>query len=282
MPAPDFVVIGHAAVDVVPGGWRLGGTVTFAAAQAHRLGMRVGVLTSAAPDVDVQAQIPYADVVQLPAAQSTTFENIYVNGERRQRSEKRAAPIMRGDVPETWRDAPLVLIGPVLDEVEPSMAAAFTRESGVGVSPQGWLRSVDVEGNVVRRRYDGTPFWRGADAVFVSDEDLAGGREDTSAWTAEVPVIVMTESYRGAQVWSGGRWRRIGAFPANEVDPTGAGDTFATAFLIRFREAGDLDEAVRFGAAAASLSVGGPGVEATASREEIEAQMRRYPDVALR
>ena len=51
------------------------------------------------------------------------------------------------------------------------------------------------------------------------------------------------------------------AFPSEEVDATGAGDTFATGFLVRYRETGDVGEAARFGAAAASLSVEGVGVE---------------------
>jgi sugar/nucleoside kinase (ribokinase family) len=72
------------------------------------------------------------------------------------------------------------------------------------------------------------------------------------------------------------------AFPEDEVDPTGAGDTFATAFLIRFHETGDPAEAARFGAAAASISVGGTGADAIATREEIVARMRAHPEVALR
>ena len=118
--------------------------------------------------------------------------------------------------------------------------------------------------------------------MFVSDEDLIGGRDDTARWTADVPIVVMTEAYRGAQVHADGGWRRIDGFPAEEVDPTGAGDTLATAFLIRFRETGDLRESLRFGAAAASLSIAGAGADAIATRAEIEAHMRRYPEVTLR
>jgi sugar/nucleoside kinase (ribokinase family) len=92
----------------------------------------------------------------------------------------------------------------------------------------------------------------------------------------------MTESDRGAQVFVEGVWRRIGAFDEREIDPTGAGDTFATAFLIRLHETNDPAEAARFGAAAASLSIGGVGVEATPDRAQIDARMRRNPEVALR
>ena len=31
MPAPDFVTVGHAVRDLHAGGWRLGGTISFAA-----------------------------------------------------------------------------------------------------------------------------------------------------------------------------------------------------------------------------------------------------------
>jgi sugar/nucleoside kinase (ribokinase family) len=282
MPAPDFVVIGHAAVDVVPDGWRMGGTITFAAVQAHRLGLSVGVVTSSGADCDVQAQLPFAQVVRRASERSTTFENHYDGGRRKQRVHGRAAPIALDDVPSAWRTARLALIGPVLGEVDPGMAALFEDASLVGVSPQGWLRSVDEEGNVVRARYDGAPFWRGADGLFVSDEDLAGGRDDVVTWASDVPLVVMTESYRGAEVFADGRWWRIDAFPEEEIDPTGAGDTLATAFLIRFRETGDLVESMRFGAAAASLSIAGPGADASATRVEIEERMRRYPEVTLR
>ena len=268
--------------DVVADGFRFGGTVTFAAVQAHRLGCSVGVVTRAGDDFDVQAELPFAQVVRHPSRTTTTFENHYVEGQRKQRVHAQADPIVADDLPADWRASPVALVGPVLGEIDPSLAAAFDDDTLVGVSPQGWLRALDTEGNVMRTSYDGAPFWRGADVVFVSDEDLLGGRDDTDIWTRDVALIAMTQSRRGAQVWADGRWRAIDAFPEDEVDPTGAGDTFATAFLIRLHETADVYEAARFGAAAASLSVGGVGAAAMPTRKEIEARMRRYPEVALR
>jgi sugar/nucleoside kinase (ribokinase family) len=69
------------------------------------------------------------------------------------------------------------------------------------------------------------------------------------------------------------------AYVRDEVDPTGAGDVFAAAFLIRYHETGDVREAMRFGSAAASLAVGAPGVEGIGGREEIAAVMRAHPEV---
>ncbi len=282
MSRPDFIVCGHAVRDVVRGGWRLGGTVTFAAVQAHRLGLTVGVVTHAGDDLDVAAELPFAQVVQGSSLQSTSFENHYVRGQRVQRVLSQATAITIDDVPDAWRLSPIALVGPVLREIDPSFAAALDDASLVGVSPQGWLRALDADGNVRRVAYEGAPFWPGADAIFVSDEDLIGGRNSTEPWLEEARVLTITQSHRGAQVWSRGHWRMIGAFPEAEIDPTGAGDTFATAFLIRLHETGDVDVAVRFGAAAASLSIGGIGAAAMPMRDEIEARMDRYPEVALR
>jgi hypothetical protein len=282
MSAPDFVVCGHAARDLVAGGWRMGGTVTFGAVQAHRLGMSVGVVTAAGPDLDVEAQLPFAQVVKHPATETTTFENHYERGQRRQRLHARSSPIAFDAVPKAWRAPAIALIGPVFGEIDPAMARIFDEATLVGVSPQGWLRALDAEGNVVRARWEGAPFWPGADAIFVSDEDLLGGRADAESWATGGAIVAMTESDRGAQLYVDGTWRRIAAFAEEEVDPTGAGDTFAAAFLIRLRETGDPAEAARFAAAAASLSVGGIGVEATPGRAQIEERMRRNPEVALR
>ena len=280
MSAPDFVTVGHAVRDLHADGWRLGGTITFAAVQAHRLGQSVGVVTRVAHDVDLMAALPFATIEAGVSRETTAFENVYEGGVRHQRVRAVGDPIENSDVPEAWlRDARIALIGPVFGEVDASLADQFSSHTFVGLSAQGWLRSLDKDGNVVRSAWTGAPFWRGATTVFVSDEDLVGGRDDTAAWCRDVPVVAMTESRRGLQVWTDGRWWRMGAFPSQEVDPTGAGDTFASAFLIRFAECGDAREAARFGAAAASLAVGGEGVGVQPAREEIEERMRAYPEI---
>jgi sugar/nucleoside kinase (ribokinase family) len=276
------VVVGHAVRDLTPGGWTLGGTVTFAAVQAHRLGRRVGVVTRAGADLDVQQELSFAQVAQSASPETTTFENVYAAGHRSQRVRARASAIEGSDIPDRWREAAIVLIGPVFGETPPALAAAFAEASLVGVSAQGWLRALDDEGNVVRASWEGEPFWHAADVVFVSDEDLAGGRDELELWTKDARIVAMTESRKGAQIYAEGRWRSMPAFPEIEVDPTGAGDTFATAFLIRLHETGDVAEAARFGAAAASLSVSGVGAASMPERAQIEERMDEYPEVALR
>lgn len=282
MSAPDFVVVGHVTRDLVADGWRPGGSPSFAAVQAHRLGCTVGVVTCTAGDVDLAALMPFAQIVDAGSPVTTTFENIYREGVRTQHIRAVADAIEPGDVPPDWLSASTVLLGPVFGEVAPGFASRFDASSRVGVDAQGWLRAADADGSVRHTPWRGEPFWIGASALFVSDEDLAGDEEQLARWIAGVPIVAMTESWRGARVHADGHWRRMDSFPETEVDPTGAGDTFGTAFLIRLHETGDVGEAARFGAAAASLSVGGIAATAIPSRAEVEARMRQYPDIALR
>jgi sugar/nucleoside kinase (ribokinase family) len=282
MSVPDFVVVGHVTRDIVEDGWRRGGTPTFAAVQADRFGLAVGVVTRTAGDVDLEALLPFAQIADAGSAVTTTFQNTYAGGERTQHIRAVASPIDPGDVPEEWRAASIVLLGPVFGEIAPGFAETFARESLIGVSAQGWLRSADAEGRVQHRPWYGEPFWSNCGVLFVSDEDLADGPAELARWSADVAIVAMTESWRGARVYADGRWRRMDSFPEAEVDPTGAGDTFATGFLIRLHETGDVGESARFGAAAASLSVGGVGASAIPARAEVEERMRQYPDVALR
>jgi len=73
-----------------------------------------------------------------------------------------------------------------------------------------------------------------------------------------------------------GRTRRVGAHPAREVDPTGAGDAFAAAFLLALARGADPADAARLGAAAGSIAVEGEGADALPRlREEAEARAAR-------
>lgn len=62
---------------------------------------------------------------------------------------------------------------------------------------------------------------------------------------------------------------------AREVDPTGAGDVFAAAFLVSLRRREAVATAARFAAAAAAISVEGFGLGAIPTRAVIEERLLR-------
>jgi len=72
------------------------------------------------------------------------------------------------------------------------------------------------------------------------------------AASAEVAIVVCTESDKGAHVLSDGQHWQVPAIPTRVVDATGAGDLFAGAFLWGLTDGRDLETAGRMGCIAAS------------------------------
>jgi ribokinase len=68
---------------------------------------------------------------------------------------------------------------------------------------------------------------------------------------------------------------RVDSTPVEVVDTTGAGDCFSAALGFGLAEGHDAGQAARFAVAAAALAVTRPGAQATPSRAEVEAFIRR-------
>jgi len=271
---PDFLVIGHVTKDVIPGGYTIGGTVTYAALTARNLGYRAAVLTSVEPALDLAAALAGVDVHRVPATATTTFDNQYVNGHRRQYLYAVAAPITAAHVPPAWRQTPVVHLGPLVRELAADLPAHFPH-SLVGVTPQGWLRAWDGQDRLVRPRswVEAPKVLARTDVLIFSQEDVGGDRDTIVAWSRLVPVMVVTQGPRGADVYVRGEPRHVPAFPAREVDPTGAGDAFAAAFLLRFQESANPYEAARFAHCVASFCVEGPGATNLPTREQVRQRL---------
>ena len=270
---PQYVIVGHITKDLVNGaGYRLGGTATYAALAAHHLGLQVGVLTSG----DTDTEPPATDgilVHRVPSPQSTVFENIYSDHARRQYVRGVASVLQEADIPEGWRSAPIVHLGPIAQEVSPALAEAFPNAL-VGATPQGWLRRWDDQGLVSPTAWvDGARILDAVDVVVLSLDDLGGDRALLEEYIARARLLVLTVSERGAIVHMNGSSERVPAYVVNEVDPTGAGDVFAAAFLIRYGETHDAIESARFANSAASFVVEGPGPSTIPTRERVEERL---------
>jgi len=269
-PEPvDYLVIGHVAHDLTPNGPRLGGTVAYAALTARALGMKVGIVTSAGQEtpLDVLDGIP---ILMINSPQSTTFENRYTAGGRVQVLRAQAARIDFEQVPAAWREAPIIHLGPIADEMDSALPAGFA-PALLGVTPQGWMRRWDSAGLVSLRDWeDAEPLLAGAGAIVISREDVRGDHELIEHLAHRTRMLVVTEGAEGCVLhWHGDR-RRFRAPEVREVDATGAGDVFAAAFFIRLHATRDPWEAARFATLIASQSVTRPGLEGIPTRPEIE------------
>ncbi len=277
---PDLVVVGHVCQDILPGGGLgLGGSVSYAATTAQRLGRRVGVVTSAGPDLDVAQALPGVEIVCRQAAATTIFENIYLDGRRTQILHQRAEVITCEQIPPAWRCAPVVYLGSIDQEIDPGVFHCFADETLLGVMPQGFFRQWDEQGRVYFAE------WKPPEAVLrrinvlvISELDVPDPDGSVRDWGRFIETIVVTRAERGATVYRGGEACQYPARPAHEVDPTGAGDVFSAAFLVRLAETGDPCQAARFANVVASFSVEGPGVQGIPWRWQVEAYLNAITD----
>lgn len=284
---PDMLLVGHVACDLESAdrhsAYRLGGTVSFGAITAMRLGRHPTVITRAAATTSL-AELPAGlDLHVLPSPVTTTFANIYTDHGRVQYCYEQALPITADDIPAALRHPQAVLLGPLVNEITDDVAAIFDDDTLVAAVPQGWMRQWDATGRVTAKP------WHNAEAILphlsvlvLSLEDIDHELSRLDPWFAYVSLIVLTEYHDGSTIYQRQAdgsivQSKIPPRPANEVDPTGAGDVFATAFVIRLQETGDPIQAARFANITASFSVEHPGVTGIPERAQVLAYMEANP-----
>jgi sugar/nucleoside kinase (ribokinase family) len=265
----DYLAIGHVAVDLTPAGRQLGGTASYAALTARALGLRVGIVTSAGEDAPLAA-LDGIHIVNVPTGHSTTFENIKTENGRRQTLHHQASPISFEHIPLVWRNAPIIHLAPIAREFDGSLAEKLSAPL-LGVTPQGWMRKWDENGQVAACVWENSEQVLGqAGGVVMSVEDVDRDLEQVE-WMAHLTrILCLTEGEAGAVLhWNGDR-RRFRPPVTKEVDATGAGDIFAAAFFVRLSVTRDPWEAARFATILAAHSVTRAGLHGIPTREEIE------------
>jgi sugar/nucleoside kinase (ribokinase family) len=276
MTAPEFVAIGHVTLDHFGDLTRPGGAALYAAITAQRLGLSAAILTSHAPDFPLDDIPTRIEIVGLDTEATTAFEHREAAGGRALRVLGSARPLGVADLPADWREAPRVLLAPVLQEVDPALVGAFA-DAAVGAELQGWLRVVDDDGSVTPGPW---PAAKGVldhlQAIFLSGHDVRGQESQVTEWVQRVPLAVVTAGAGGALLYVNGDRYEVRPRRTVEVDPTGAGDVFAATFLVHFDRHGDPWEAAEAATCAASLSVEGPGWSTVPDAATLATTLKAY------
>lgn len=268
---PEFLTVGHVAWDQTAQGPMLGGTAAYASITALRLGLRPALVTSHSTDLDPALVLPGVRVHSVPSVLTTSFRNTYVDGARTQLLMAVAETLTETDLPDEFLAAPLVLLGPLAGEVTVGLARAFPR-SEVMACLQGWLRVRGQTDLVLLADWEGTEVLPVVSAAVVSAEDVPA-LTSVDRWKTMVPVLAVTEGRAGARVHRQDEWHRVDSYTAQEVDPTGAGDVFAAAYLVRYGETSDPLESAKFAACAASFCVEAHGTAGIPSRQQVEERL---------
>lgn len=251
-----------------------GGPALYAARMAHALGVTVRLVTGlpAGYDRDVLDGLCLA---ARPTRRPCRYANSYDS--QGNRSQLLLDPGEHlGLSAADFDGAQACLVAPGYHEFE-ALPMALPRF--VGVSLQGALRSTDEAGVVVPHpdaAARSRPLLRPGAFAFFSEEDAAEPVQLAREIAAEGATAILTRGYRGAILFEAAAERHFAAVPADAIDPTGAGDCFATAFIVRLAETeGDVEGAMRFALAAGSLAVERVGLAGVASRSEVEQRLKQ-------
>ncbi len=284
--APEYLAVGHIAVDLLPDGTPvLGGTALYSALTAARFGLRTAVLTRGNfnnhGEIITNALNHFAEEVEVilqSSQQPTVFTNTNVAGRRLQTIHSWAGRIDLSGIPAHWRSADIIHIAPVAQEIEPRQTGRLN-PGFLGVTPQGWMRrwppSQHGPVSLGPLRLPSEVLSR-IDAMVVNAEEQSLARDEIEA-VASRGLVAITRGPLAAQILDRGRLIEVPSISARAVDDAGAGDVFASALFILRAEHESTIAAGRMAAIAAGLRIQHHGPEAVPTRQAVEDYLALHP-----
>ena len=284
--APEYLAVGHIAVDLLPDGTPiLGGTALYSALTAARFGLRTAVLTrgnfTKHGDAIANALSHFAEEVEIilqSSQQPTVFTNTNVAGRRAQTIHSWAGRIDLTGIPAHWRSADIIHIAPVAQEIEPRQTGRLN-PTFLGVTPQGWMRRwpPSQHGPVTLGplRLPSEVLSR-VDAMVLNAEEQSLARDQIEAVSSR-GLVAITRGPLPAQILDRGRLIEVPSIQTRAVDDAGAGDVFASTLFILRAEQEPTIAAGRMAAIAAGLRIQRHGPEAVPTREAVEDYLALNP-----
>ena len=275
-PTRDHIVNGPKHVKA------FGGTVLYAGLFLARSGCEVTIIGKG--DDEMKNWIERQGISTTYFSQTSRvveFKNVYVLN-RREQFARSGEKIYLPEVPDTAFRSKAILVGSVLQEVDPEIVRA-PRQGLLMLEAQGFMRYLSSEGKVLHRKSgDAEAVVRNCDILKVDEAEAAVLTASTGVNAAArvlyqmgPKIVIITCGEKGVTIFDGTRMIRIRAPKAEVVDPTGAGDVFGAAFLIRYLQTEDLIQAGIFASAAAAISMTEFGTVAVPSAQEASRGVQR-------
>ncbi len=272
-----FLSVGHFCYDVAPDGYILGGSAAYATLTARNLGHGARAVTAVGANFDRgNPLLEGIETAYHESLDTTIFDNRYDEKGNRQQFILGVAEQLKGkDVPTEWRTSNIAYLCPIADEVSADVVHCFSKETLIGATPQGWLRQWDVKGRVTAKRWETAreilPY---IDVLILSDEDLRNYPDELEKYIGLAPIVVLTRGARGATLFQNGAAFGSEAYAVTEVDPTGAGDVFAAAFLIDYYQNRSVAVALNFAHCVASFAVEDYGTAGIPKLAEVTSRLQ--------
>ena len=272
-----FTVAGHITIDEVitntESYHQLGGPPCFAASLGKTLGFDVEIITRIGEDLPDKYE-PALETLGISTRRSAGYQNTrfvldYRYNPRRMRLPTICEPIHPKDVANSER----LLLCPISGEINDQLMEEID-PSFIGLDPQGLLRNIDSDSNVIPKKWWNPKVLSKLDLLKTSSSEhhLITGTTDIKKSPRKltdhgVDTAVITDGSNGSYVMTGAKLLHIPIYPVNLVDSTGAGDAFIAGL------AAYLDEGLSWACAVASASsssiVETRGIEIKHNRSEI-------------
>ena len=281
-----LLVVGNLTIDevIIRGIRRVqaGGAALYTSIAAAKKGLRVDVISKVGYNYPKEQLdeigalgINPSGVKILQDAPTTRFLLDYSGDERRLSLLERCSPIEPQDLQNVRFEA--VHIAPVFDDVPAETVLDLSeRCSFLSLDPQGYVRRVTQNGIVEPKAWFDAQVLSRISVFKSSTEELRWITGLRNPWKglerireSGPEVVVATWGRRGALMLAYENRYNIPAFPAQPIDPTGAGDAFIGGFLSQYLRCQDALWSASVGASLASFLIETQGCRINASVEDI-------------
>ncbi|WEU40625.1 MAG: PfkB family carbohydrate kinase [Candidatus Odinarchaeum yellowstonii] len=274
----------------------LSGCSTNAALVAKRLGVeRVGLIGAVGPDYRERFISDLkrfgVEALQILYSKSTGgFKLVYFdNGDRTLQvlgvAERIRFEKLSNTAVEAMKNAKFILLGPILSEIDRGFVESLKKicKGKLFLDPQGIIRKIGYN-NIIEHVFNLNEVKEIIGLVdFVKPnefeaEALTGLKDPSksamllSEWCGG-GVAIVTLGEKGSVISFNGEVFKIPPYKTFARDPTGAGDSYAGAFITRLLSGDSLIEAAYYASAAASIMVEYTGPEFNMSHEEVEKRL---------
>ena len=261
----------------------LGATVSYGAVALGRLGASAGIVTNVGPGTPEAILKPIYDCginttgvnIVKGAHETRNTLNYYEDGTKQLEYQTRAPLIQFSDIPESYLSADLYHLCLVdyeipistikkLKKINPGAVISADLGGLGGAHSTQESREKHIRrdsGRVQDQYYSFIDFGKASmeDAEIAFGGEFASEKKAAEAYISKgVKNIIVTLGEKGSYILSRtGIEARIPMIPprVNDIDTTGAGDTYMTAFMFEYMRSQDLVTAGMFASAAASIFI---------------------------
>jgi len=275
----NLLCVGHCCHDLVADHYTLGGTASYAAAVATHYKLTSRIVTSVGDDFLFESFFRKRNISfhTFTSAHTTVYENIYAPGGRRQYLRACADPIPSHKISTYVKENDLILLCPIADEISSDILPLFDNHF-IALTAQGLLRE-PADNGLIQFKNIRWQAWSAVDIVFLSIEDINYDEAIVEEIITHLSHVVLTYGAEGAKIYLKGECFYFPSYPTQEIDATGAGDTFTITYLIHYLRTKNIQASCIHAHCAASLVIEEKGTDRLPEPTAISTRVEHYIEV---